>query len=314
MGLSDLSGVFSRYFVVGFFLPAFFTLVALSQTLNQALLPAVYTAASHGAQIAVVGGAALAVGLALQGLSYQVMRVYEGYPLAAVRERCLISWLYDLLMRRQRSRFRRAIERTGLGTDPQKRVAEWRLDRRFPRRARESSDESLLLPTSFGNAVRAFERHSFLRWYLESIAIWTHIEMLLTDQEQQALADEKGTVAFFLNLSLLSKVTILVLVVDMIGYSSSSPSAWFLLIPAAIAVAAYRAAIGAAVNWGEVVRAAIDLHRLEAYAKLGLRAPRDFTDEHTVAWNLSQLLLTGQAIPDNFASPSSHAPGGPETQ
>ena len=39
MGIKDVTGVFSRYFVVGFFLPSFFALIVLSQTVTGHLLP-----------------------------------------------------------------------------------------------------------------------------------------------------------------------------------------------------------------------------------------------------------------------------------
>ncbi len=64
----------------------------------------------------------------------------------------------------------------------------------------------------------------------------------------------------------------------------------------------YRAAVGAAVNWGEVVRAAMDLHRREVYEKLGLRAPTDFAYERRLAWQLTQALLVGSHLPNDVAA------------
>jgi len=57
MGLSDIAGVFSRYFIVGFFLPVFFAMVALAQAVDSSMLPHVYTQSSSGARIAILGGA-----------------------------------------------------------------------------------------------------------------------------------------------------------------------------------------------------------------------------------------------------------------
>ncbi len=236
MGLSDIAGVFSRYFVVGFFLPAFFGLVALSQTLDPMLLPTIYAQASRGAQVAILGGAALPVALTLLGINYQVIRLYEGYPLAAQRDRLLVKPLYWVLIRGQKRMFGVAWERctAEAATDAQRRVAEWKLDRRFPRREQKSRDDSLLLPTSFGNAARAFERHSFLRWYLDSIAVWPHIELLLSNDEFQTLSDAKSDVAFFINVSLVSLLSAALLAFDMVVYRSA-PSGFYLLIPVGIA-------------------------------------------------------------------------------
>lgn len=70
MSPSDVAGVFSRYFIVGFFLPAFFTLVGLSQALTVSFLPSGYRSLSGGAQIAVLGGAGLLLGLLSMAIGF----------------------------------------------------------------------------------------------------------------------------------------------------------------------------------------------------------------------------------------------------
>jgi hypothetical protein len=303
MGLSDIAGVFSRYFIVGFFLPAFFALIALSQSVDVALLPTVYVHASSGAQIAIAGGAALALGLVLLGLHYQVLRLYEGYPLAQRRSWIGIKQLYNLMMSRQQQRFRDAVRSCGSPTNQTNDQfdASWRLDRHFPHDPKMPTDDTLLLPTSLGNAIRSFERHSFIRWHLNSIAVWPYIENLLSDHESEVLSDVRGDVAFFINTSLVASLSGAVLLFDMLAYASA-PSGFVLLIPLGIAVVAYKAAVGSAVNWGEVVRASIDTHRLEVYTNLGLRRPRNLKDERQMAWRLNAMLLIGDRMPEEFAA------------
>ena len=48
MALKDVAGVFSRYFIVGFFLPAFFTTLILAHVVDEQSLPALYLNASGG--------------------------------------------------------------------------------------------------------------------------------------------------------------------------------------------------------------------------------------------------------------------------
>ena len=278
MGVSDVAGVFSRFFIVGFFLPAFFLLVALSQTLTDAFLPPVYLDATDGARIAIIGGAGLLVGLVLSGLHYSVLRLYEGYPLEKWSSRWYAKPLYKLLLKRQRKRFSDAKARCD---DPnvspsQRRTAKWRLDLQFP-----WDNESLLLPTSFGNAVRAFERHAPTRWGINAIAAWPHVEMLITSDETIVHNDARGDLAFFLNGSLLSLLGGIVLVADGITNEPlEAPLAWLLyLVPFVLSAAFYKAAMGAAIRWGSAVRASMDIHRREVYDKLGLRKPKNFTDE-----------------------------------
>jgi hypothetical protein len=311
VGLTNVAGVFSRYFIVGFFLPAFFTLVVLAQLVSDAFLPNVYVDGKPAGQIAIVGGAALLLGLVLLGLNHPVVRLYEGYPLQAACGRPRrgrlgrlnpLRWLHALLMWRQHRRLSSARAKT---QGEEVFQARWELDQRFPQ-----DDESLLLPTTFGNAVRAFERHGPTRWQLNTIGAWPAIEMLLTEQEAQVHADAKGDVAFFLNSSLLAGCSGAVLAAHAIAHPSAP--AWYVeailcALPFALALLACRAAIGAAIRWGACVRASVDLHRRELYERLGIREPRSFRDERWIAYYVNATLLVGDPLPDKLIAPPAAA-------
>lgn len=304
MGLTNIAGVFSRYFIVGFFLPAFFALVVLAQVVDAAFLPSVYEEASSSGQIAILGGAALLAGLFLLGTHHDVLRLYEGYPLQSAR--APLRQIHALLLERQRRRIdevKRRIAECPEGEDPFE--IRWELDQRFPH-----SQPGLLLPTAFGNAVRAFEWHPHARWHLNGVGAWPHVENLLTAQEAQVLADARGDVAFFVNGSLVSALTGLTLAADRIAHDPKP--AWQLDVltcaaPFALATLLYLAAVRAAMRWGSSVRASIDLHRRELYTKLGVRQPLNFSDERQIAWRLNSTLLVGDHMPDDMAAPPAPA-------
>jgi hypothetical protein len=311
MGLSNVSGVLSRYFVVGFFLPVFAALITYSQAVTSQLLPSVYEQQSPTTQIALLGGMALLVGLVLLGLNYPIMRAYEGYPLvagagwlaAANRRRpwrCLgrVAVLaVENLVRVQAIRRAQLRSLRDQSSDESVRsVAAWRLDCRYPRRHED------LLPTSFGNVVRAFELHSSHRWGLDAIAAQPRISALLSESEREIEVDARSEAAFFVNLSLLSIVLAGVCIVDLILFRSA---AWYqiaaLLIPFMSAWIFYRASIGAAERWGSTVRSAIDLHRLDLYTKIGVRQPTTFQEERTVIGPaVSRCFLHGNRLADDL--------------
>jgi len=304
MSPSDVAGVFSRYFIVGFFLPALFTLIGLSQALTDPFLPNAYQRLEGGAQIAVLGGIGLLLGLLLLGLNWQIFRLYEGYPLAERRRQLrTLGWLHELLVARQKHLFDQLVDiRDGTGDNADRENAAWRLDREFP----DSADR--LLPTRFGNAVLAFETHAMKRWGLDSVAIWPRIDMLLSEREGEQQANSRSEAAFFVNGSLLLFVAGAALLANQIV--DSALSGWALLIylaPFLGGVLLARWAVGAAARWGNTVRAAIDLHRFELYEKLGVRRPLDFTDERErVAASVNQALICGQAIPDEYFATREH--------
>jgi hypothetical protein len=298
MGLGSVAGVFIRYFIVGFFLPAFFALIALTQMVSYEFLPDAFHEATTGGQAAIVGGAALLVGLVLLGLHGAVVQLYEGAPLRLAP----LAPIGRLLVRWQRRRFDRVqhVIDDESQSESDRFDATFALDRYFPR------DREGLAPTSFGNMRLAAERHSFQRWHLNHVAVWPHVENLLSPQEAEVLADARSDLAFFLNGSLLSTLTGIAVIVDALVHDPAP--AWYLdaltcAAPFALAALAYYAAWSVALlRWGDVIRADIDLHRLEVYEKLGLRRPLDFSDERLIAWHLNATLLTGEHLPDDIAS------------
>ena len=311
MGLSNVTGVLSRYFIIGFFLPVFAALVAYSQAVSSQLLPAVYEQQSAGTQIAILGGAALLAGLVLLGLNHPIMRAYEGYPLMRIdgwasasrrgrdagRLRRLAHWAVAGLIAIQAER-RGELKtiRDGPADESAQTVAAWQLDCRYPRRRRD------LLPTAFGNVIRAFELHSSHRWGLDAIAVQPRITALLSAQELEIEADARSEAAFFVNLSLLSLLLTAVSLIDLVAFRSGS---WVEILAPAVPLLLswmfYRASIGAAERWGNTVRSTVDLHRLELYERLGVIAPTSFTEERTIIGPaVSRCLLHGNRLPDEL--------------
>jgi hypothetical protein len=299
VGPSDVAGVFSRYFIVGFFLPAFFVLVVLGQTLTPRFLPDAYEQLSDGAKIAVLGGSGLLLGLVLLGLNWQITRTYEGYPLAARRRHHVFRWIHDLLLDRQERTYDllHAAFASATASESERTNAAWRLDREFP------PDRDELLPTRFGNAVLAFERHAWVRWGLDSVVVWPRINLLLSEHEAEQQANARGEVAFFVNGSLLLTAAGLYLLADALGSTPLVGLEYAVyLVPFLVALLLARWAVGAAIRWGNVIRAAIDLHRLALYGDLGLRRPISFTEEREdLAPAINTALAYGRpSVPDRF--------------
>lgn len=307
MGLGDVAGVFSRYFVVGFALPAFFALVVSSQSMTGAFLPEAYEELGGGSQIAVLGGAGVLGGLLMLGFNHPLMRLVEGYPLAARSSHKVLGGVHEFALCHQRKRFDSLVATRDCeaASDSARGKAAWQLDREY------SDDRDGLLPTRFGNAVRAFERHSISRWGLDSIAAWPRIELLLKDTELETHADAKSDVAFFLNSGVLSLALGVLLAVDGIEHVPVGWGlAWVYLVPFAAAYLLYLGAVGAAARWGSEVRSIIDIHRLEMYERLGVRKPESFADEReTIGPAVSRCLLHGTPLSDDLRTTSQEGEG-----
>jgi hypothetical protein len=291
MGVSDITGVFSRYFVVGFFLPAYVGLVALWLAASDEFTPDVLEGHSDSTQLLILGGIALIVALGLSGLNYPITRAFEGYPLLVFRGWPLLRALSSGAIALQRRNFDALLRARDDRTKPpeERARAAWRLDQHYPH------NPDALLPTAMGNAIRAFETHSNERWGLDGVTCWPRIEALLAKDEREIHVDAKVDVYVFVNGALTAVLVGICLAIDKAVYFPHPALDWPLyLIPFVLAYVLYNAAIDPVVNWGNAVRASIDLHRLELYEKLGVRRPTSFSDERTLALKVNQALLYGQ--------------------
>jgi hypothetical protein len=299
VGLNDVAGVFSKYFVVGFFIPAFFTLAALKIVLSDALVPGAVQKQTAGS-FAAIGAVALLVALLVLGLDYPLTRLYEGYPLKLPyrnRTYAPIRWLGVQLTAVQRWRRRKLVS---LIQDPDTRAAAaWLYERRYP------YQESALMPTRLGNTIRAFEEYSRSRWGLDGIVFWPHVVAILPPEEQQLHDDARGDFAFFRNASLGSFVAAWVMLADLLAnHPHPNWLAWIYALPFVLVYAFYVGSAGAAERWGMQVRASFDLHRFDLYDKLGLRRPRTLWAERAQNEALSSFLLWSEPpLPDAFRAP-----------
>jgi hypothetical protein len=305
MSLTNVTSVFSRLFIVGFFLPPFFALLLLWQTLSTDFPPNRLHYSDPG-NVAVLGGIALLLGLFLFAYEETVEQLLAGEAFLSRR-----TFLYHVLLRWQLRRFT-SLEKelADPSTLPVRRTKVFLLlDQYFPH------EEHLVGPTRLANTKAATDSYTFTRWGLEHREAWPRIQALLSGQEQELHADAKTDVAFFLNAAMLTVVASAVYLADFIAFRRhSSPQDWWWLAPSFSALAAayffYRSGVGRAAERAARVRGSVDLHRLELYEKVGLRRPTSSKDEKELAGALNNLLLYRRDLP-GASWPSPVPPSGP---
>lgn len=143
-------------------------------------------------------------------------------------------------------------------------VHEFKFVRAYPQ------DEALVLPTAFGNVLRAFEHYPRYMFGIEPITMWFRLIAVVPDPLRTQLETAESGAQFFLNLS----------VVAMFWAGGAVYVAirmrWPMMVWAAaglvlLAYGLYRLACRAAHQWGEVVRSAFDLYRFELLKQLSVK-------------------------------------------
>ena len=210
MGLTDVTGVLSRYFVVGFFLPAYVSLIALWLTASDDFIPNALDGYSEATQLAILAGVALVFALLLSGLNYPLARWFEGYPLLRLTRWPALKLIPKAAIALQRRAYNRLVKiRDDKGQSEQDRKRAYAvLDKQFPKSA------NALLPTRVGNVMRAYERHANVRWGIDGVTIWPRVSALMSDGERELHVDAKIDLFVFLNAAFGALVVAVCLVVD----------------------------------------------------------------------------------------------------
>lgn len=151
-------------------------------------------------------------------------------------------------------------------------------------------DETWLLPTAFGNTMRAFEIYSRIMYGLDAIPGWERLLTVIPKDYRALIDDAKAQTDFWINMWFLSLLLALEYILILL-LTQRYILIW--VFPVAILsalFAAYRARI-AAIEWGHYIKASFDVFLPELYTKLGFPHPLNRTEERSNLIRFSQAII-----------------------
>ncbi len=150
-------------------------------------------------------------------------------------------------------------------------------------------NEVFLLPTRFGNTMRAFEVYSRFIYGLEAIEGWNRLLAVVPKDYRELVNDAKAQTDFWLNLWALSLLSI----VEYVGLAlyDSLRILWFPLAAFLVALLASRWARIAAVEWGDVVKATFDAFLPDLRRKLGFPSTATRDKEKELWYLFSNVII-----------------------
>jgi hypothetical protein len=159
----------------------------------------------------------------------------------------------------------------------------------------------LVLPTRLGNIIRSFESYPLGRYNIDSIALWPRLRAKLDKEYATALDDAKTPLDFMINISVLSALLSLsILVVGLfypIPFASQRVGIWWglqILFFAFASYLAYRLAIIQTWEWGNMFKGAFDLYRWDLLKQLGYkRVPGSMTEERALWGDIRRQIIYG---------------------
>jgi hypothetical protein len=284
---SELNKVFGRDFIIGFFLPALFFSMATFFLAKVVWPDALWLQINWRKPFEDAGLFAVCVwvfAVFLQSVNREIFRTAEGYWRRGLRGRFKRSHCEKF--RKLKAKFDGLYNKSGALSDEQ----EQELSELSRRLAREyPSKKSLILPTSFGNAVRAYEDYSRVIYGFESINGWSRLQGLMSKDFREILANDRARVDLWLNMCVLAPFFALELAV--VSTIKECSLAVLLLPLLAFTCLAYVRSRSSAQQFGEQVKAAFDIYLPELAARLGFVLSSD-TAKNRKFWEaFSQVMV-----------------------
>ena len=305
--LASITKIVDRSFVVGFVIPVLLGAVGILALLRDfgPIKPfyANLIDTNSFANLTIVALLLWTAAIILLILNYRLYRILEGYsgPFNWTGSRNWLRAQYETAKEKRLETFeilntnldptasdKQKIHRAILENDYYKEV------RLF--RASWPSEADLVLPTRFGNVIRAFETYPLVNYGVDSIPGWVRLRGIMPKDFRAMVDDARTEVDFFVNVwffAVLFGLVALLRCIERAYFAWPDPyrifagAAGFALAAAVGGLAcwlAYEGAIDRARAWGETVKSAFDLYLPDLARKLGYELPAT-GEERRIFWD-----------------------------
>ena len=153
-------------------------------------------------------------------------------------------------------------------------------------------------PTRLGNILRSAETYSMNRYGADSVRLWPRLSPLLTDPILSAMSAARTSMEFLLAVSFLSGLYAPIASIYLIWQGAGL--VWILaalLGASSISICTYFSALAPAAVYGEQIRTAFDLHRLDLLRRVGMPLPATLDEERRLWEELHRFLDRGDPDP-----------------
>jgi hypothetical protein len=241
-----------------------------------------WSAATFSTQLSLIFAALAMVWLAAGFLDSQLRnltQLYEGYTLIRLMPRAAeraIAW--------HRDRYEILTERGNAGLPLRSRYRE-DIYIQYPYRKRN------LLPTRLGNVIRSAEEYAEIRYHADYLIIGPRLSHLCSERFVLEYETFRSAMQFSLVVSFLSGAFTVLAGVIVLAYASS-PILFMICVVAGVTLAhiGYGTAVTSAMEYGEQIRASVDLYRNELLVRLRYPIPDGFAQETEYWLDLRQTI------------------------
>lgn len=264
------------------------------------------------------------IGFTLTALNTYILKIFEGYaffhrlpPIYKLMLKAKLNKARDLSFQRDFYKRRISIlENSFTQTDRTKRkIKDFRskyystashYDQSYPQKINE------ILPTEFGNILKASEQYTNTRYGFDGVTFWPRILQVVPASYQINIEETRNELSFLVNMSVLA-VLFFIFSVIAIFYTLAHPPTGLtgsdLLLQVFLNAAGYgiagfisltvnqffyKASIYSVRSFGAMIRSTYDLFRLDLLKQFKLKMPKDSIEEWDAWKNLNEFIVLGR--------------------
>ncbi len=155
-------------------------------------------------------------------------------------------------------------------------------------------DKRRVLPTRLGNIFAIIEEYPNIRYGMDGMVYWPRLIPFIPKDYSEIIANEKISFNFLLNLSLLSGVFSVELLVKFFYSYEKFEFLLFAFLFMILAYALYRFSTMTAVVMGELIKSGFDLFRHEILKKMNITIPEHIEEERNLWYRLANYISSGE--------------------
>jgi hypothetical protein len=288
----ELPNLFDRDFAMAFFLPAIVFIGLVAEIANifgkgAGLLVSLQSNLIIGATL--LGVIAWLLSILLLVTNRELFNVLEGYgrlnPLKVFTK--FEMNYYNYLLKETK----KLIEEKSNSPETFPADKQAKLDKLEIKKSQRVPDsDEWILPTPFGNTIRAFEVYPRVMYGIEQVDSWSRLLAIIPKDYRELIDNAKSQVDIWANFGILFSLLIL----EYLGlafYTNTWPVWWMLIL--LILVACISPVFGqrAVVEWGNYVKAAFDVFGPQLRESLGFELPKNREEEKSQWTDFSHAIV-----------------------
>jgi hypothetical protein len=267
--------------------------------------------------------ATVMIGFTLTSLNTYILKMFEGYVipfpirfLYNIRKKAHLQKAHNMMAHRDSLenevlRLEKYLERTPELKEEMEQLREEHYKAASDYDLIYPQDPADILPTRFGNTLKAAENYTGERYGFDGVHFWPRLVQVIPAEYKSSIDAVRNELSFLVNMSVLSAVFSLLCVfavfycmwITTVVPSDSTVFLRFLnkALPYFIALVAglissvffYNASLFSVGSFGLMIRSSFDLFRMDLLKKLGLNRPKNSIEEYNTWQSLNELIVLG---------------------